>query len=206
MCIFADDSTFTLSNIDPVELTEGIKVKYKMIADYMAKNKLVLNSDKTHLLVMTSSRSHHVHQNFGITLDSGAEIIEPGHEERLLGGIITNDMKWNGHVRDSDKSLSKILTSRINALSKVSAYSSFKTRKMIANGVVLSHLTYLVQLYGGCNEQLILSLQILQNKAARLVTQLDGYTPIATLLLQFGWQSLRKMVAYHSLNLLHKSK
>ena len=177
-----------------------------MIADYMGRNKLILNSDKTHLLVMTSSRSHRNHHNFGITLDTGTEIIEPGCEERLLGGIITNDMKWNGHVRDSEKSLIQILTSRINALCKVSAYSSFKTRKMIANGVVLSHLTYLIQLYGGCSEQLISSLQILQNKSARLVTKLDGSTPIATLLLQCGWMSVRQMIAYHSILLLHKSK
>ena len=77
---------------------------------------------------------------------------------------------------------------------------------MIANGVVLSHLTYLIQLYGGCSEQLISSLQILQNKSARLVTNLDGSTPIATLLLQCGWMSVRQMIAYHSILLLHTSK
>ena len=152
----------------------------------MTKNKLILNSEKKHLLVMTSARNHLNHQNFGITLDTGTEIIEPGHEERLLGGIISNDMKWNSHVRDSEKSLTTILTSRINALCKVSAYSSFKTGKMIANGVMMSHITYLIQLYGGCSEQLLSSLQVLQNKAARLVTKLDWRTPTRTLLLQCG--------------------
>ena len=44
-----------------------------------------------------------------------------------------------------------ILTSRVNALQKISMYSSFKTRKMVANGVVLSHLTYFIQIYVGCS-------------------------------------------------------
>ena len=39
------------------------------------------------------------------------------------------------------KSLISILTSRINALNKVASYSSFKNRKMIANGVVMKHIT-----------------------------------------------------------------
>ena len=93
-------------------------------------------------------------------------------------------MKWNDHVRDSENSLTRILTSRINALTKVSAYSSFKTRKMIANGTVISHITYLIQLYGGCSDQLLSSLQVLQNKAARLVTKLDWRTATSTLMLQ----------------------
>ena len=86
ICIFADDSTFTLSNQDPAQLTLDIRSKYKEIASYMSKNKLILNGDKTHLLVMTSSRKHLNHQNFGITLDTGTEIIEPSYAERLLGG------------------------------------------------------------------------------------------------------------------------
>ena len=155
---------------------------------------------------MTSPRNHQNYDNFGITLDTGTEIVEPRSDERLLGGRISNDMKWNCHVRDSKNSLTSILTSRINALSKVAAYSSFKNRKMIANGVVMSYVTYLIQLYGGCSEYLLSALQVLQNRAARIVTKLEWRTPTSTLLLQCGWLSIRQMVAYHSLLLLYKSK
>ena len=180
--------------------------KYKVIADYMGKNKLILNSDKTHLLVLTSASNHRLHGNFNITLDTGNEIIEPRSEDRLLGGIISSNLKWKSHIQDHQQSLSAILTSKINALSKISAYSSFKTRKTIANGVVMSYLTYLIQLYGGCSEYLLTGLQVQQNKAARLVTRLGWGTPTRALLLQCGWLSVRQMVVYHSLLLLFKSK
>ena len=107
----------------------------------MSKNRLILNSDKTHLLIMTSARNHRSHGNYGITLDTGTEVIEPGTEEKLLVGLISNDLRWNSHVRDNKRSLINILTSRANALQKI---SSFKTRKMVVNGVVLSHLTYFI--------------------------------------------------------------
>ena len=172
----------------------------------MSKNKLVLNDEKTHLLVMTSAKNHRTHQDYNITLDTGSKIIEPISEEKLLGGIISNDLKWNCHIMDSKQSLSRILTSRINALSKISGCSSFKNRKLIANGIVMSHLTYLVQLYGGCSEYLLSALQVQQNRAARLVTRLGWWTPSSTLLLQCGWLSIRQMVIYQSLLLLFKTK
>ena len=55
ICSFADDSTFTISRSNPAELVPLIQKKYKDIARYMTANKLVLNSDKTHLLVMTTT-------------------------------------------------------------------------------------------------------------------------------------------------------
>ena len=172
----------------------------------MGRNKHILNSDKTHLLIMTSAIKHRNHQNFNITLDTGSEIIEPISEERLLGGLVSSDLKWNKHVRDDKKSLITILTSRINALSKVASYSSFKTRKMIANGIVMSYVVYLVQLYGGCSEFLLSALQVLQNRAARIVTRLEWRTPAKTLLLQCGWLSIRQLVAFHSILLIFKTK
>ena len=124
-----------------MELENTIAEKYQSVADYMANNRLKLNSDKTHLLIM--------HQHFGIKLDTGQEEIEPTEHEKLLGAHISNDFKWNNHLRDNEKSPFKFLTSRINGLSKISYLASFKNRKMIANGIVMSLIVYLIQVYGG---------------------------------------------------------
>ena len=47
----------------------------------MSQNKLILNSEKTHLLVMSSERKHQKYGDFGITLDTGNEVIKPKSEE-----------------------------------------------------------------------------------------------------------------------------
>ena len=186
ICCFADDSTFTLSSKTPEDLTKDISEKYLEIANYMGQNKLVLNSDKTHLLVMASAHKHRKHQDFGIVLNTGAEVIEPTSNEKLLGGVISNNFTWNNHIRDNKTSMFKILTSKINALSKVSRISNFKTRKMVASGLVMSTLNYLVQLYGSCSGYLVKLLQVLQNKAARHVTRLGWDTKTSVLLNQCG--------------------
>ena len=168
------------------ELNNDIDEKYKIIAQYMAKNKLILNSDKTHLLVMTSARKHHTHGDFGIFLNTGSEIIQSKSEERLLGANISNDLCWNTHIRESKGSLMSSLTSRINALSKVCQYSNFMNRKMVANGIVMSYFMYLIPLYGGCSEYLLTALQTLQNRAARLVTKSSWSTSSSVMLSQLG--------------------
>ena len=98
------------------------------------------------------------------------------------------------------------LTSKINALFKISEISSFKTRKLVATGLILSTVTYIIQVYGGCSGYLLDTLQVLQNKAARCVTQLPWRTPTTTLLTQCGWLSIRQLVMFHSLVLLFKVK
>ena len=76
VCSFADDSTITVSRADPSELNMIVDMKYKQVEKYMAANKLVLNSKKTHLLIMTTPYRHRNQGNFGINLNTGAEIIQ----------------------------------------------------------------------------------------------------------------------------------
>ena len=206
ICCYADDSTYTISGKDPQQLTMAINEKYKSVSNFMNQNKLVLNSDKTHLLVMASSQKHRKHGDFGITLNTGAEIVEPISHEKLLGANISNNFLWNLHIRDDDKSMFRSLTSKINALFKISQFASFKTRKLVASGLILSTLAYIVQAYGGCSGYLLAMLQVLQNKAARCVTRLPWHTPTTLLLAQCGWLSVKQLVMYHSLVLMFKTK
>ena len=99
ICCFADDSTFSKSGKVVEDIKEDLKDKFKIIVEYMGKNKLVLNSDKTHLLIMTTSIQHRKYEDFGINLDTGHEVIEPVSHEKLLGCHVANNFKFNNHVR-----------------------------------------------------------------------------------------------------------
>jgi hypothetical protein len=62
---------------------------------------------------------HRHFQDFGISLNTGAETIEPMTTEKPLGGHIANNFKFNEHLKDNEKSLIRSLTSRVNALAKI---------------------------------------------------------------------------------------
>ena len=68
----------------------------------------------------------------------------------------------------------------------------------------MSKLIYLIQLWGGASNYLIRFLQVLQNRAARIVTRSNWYTPTEALLAQCGWLSVKQLIEYHSLLLVYK--
>ena len=203
---YADDCTYSTSEKDPEVLKTKIETSFHKISDYMTDNKLFLNSDKTHLLIMSSARSHTLHDNFDITLNTGSEIIKPTGEERLLGANVTNDFLWKNHLRDGKKSLISTLKSKNNALSVICHYSSFYVRKMFANGLIMSHIIYHIQVYGGCSDELLTAIQVQQNRSARMVCRMPWGTSTASLLKQMGWMSVRQMVAFYSIKNIFKTR
>ena len=204
---YADDSTYSKSSQNAQMFKHDIDLKYKDIVEYINSNKLVINTDKTHLLVMCSRKSHDMHGNHGISLNTGSEIIHPTQHEKLLGGYISDDFTWNYFLRDGKESLYRTIVSRINILCKTSRFAPFKTRKTIANGIIMSKFIYLIQVWGlSCSGYLIRSLQLLQNRTARLVTGLDLFTSIDVLLQQCGWLSIHQLVIYHTLVLVYGIK
>ena len=108
-------------------------------------------------------------------------------------------------MQNNDKSLIKQLTTRLNGLRIIGGIASFKVRLMIANGIFLSKLIFQISLWGGADDYLLNSLQVIQNKAARFVTRRDKFTPVVELLRQCGWLSIRQLVFYHSVITIYKT-
>ena len=52
MVNFVDDGTVYFTDKDPEVISQKLSDHYSRIEDYMNSNKLVINSDKTHLIVM----------------------------------------------------------------------------------------------------------------------------------------------------------
>ena len=113
-------------------------------------------------------------------------------------------MKFTENILNHDESLLRSLNTRIGALKMVGKVANFKTRKMIADGIFMSKLLYLITLWGESAKYLIESVQKAQNKAARVVTKLDWSTPVAELLKQCGWLSVQQLIAYHSVVQVYK--
>ena len=76
---------------------------------------------------------------------------------------------------------------------------------MIANGILISKLIYLMPVWAGAEDYLINALQVCQNKAARLVTKLDIFTPSMVLMKQCGWLPVKQLMVFHIIVLLHKT-
>ena len=54
---YVDDGAYSYGHNDPQVLSEVLTKKYKQLEHWMVNNKLVINADKTHLMVIGSRRS-----------------------------------------------------------------------------------------------------------------------------------------------------
>ena len=136
MCCYADDTTLSMSDSDSVSLSTKLTSKYLLIAQFMQDNKLQLNHEKTHLLIMSTSKS-----TDQVRIYTPTEIITPTSSEKLLGCWVSKDMTWNEHIRDSKDNLLRSLNTRLGAVRKIRSLTSFKNRKMIAEGILMSKLS-----------------------------------------------------------------
>ena len=69
-------------------------------SQYLTANCLKVNSDKTHLLVMTTEQKRR-HNPTRAKIVTEVETIEPTEVERLLGAYIHQDMKWTEYLRNN---------------------------------------------------------------------------------------------------------
>ena len=115
---YVDDGAYSYAHRDPGVLSQVLTRKYNLLEEWISGNKLVINPDKTHLMVMGSKKIMAKRQQ--VSIQAGGFTIRPTETEKLLGGHLHQSLQWNHHLSDGKKSLSKQLTTRINGLKKIS--------------------------------------------------------------------------------------
>ena len=203
MVYYVDDDTYSSGLKDPEMLSVVLSNQYETISKYMVSNKLVINDDKTQLLVLGTRVNKAIREQ--VSMQAGVHTIRPATNGKLLGCEVSDDLKWKHHILESEQSVIKQLTSRINGLVLVASRADFRTRLMVANGIVVSKLCYLIQLWGGCEGYLLHSLQVLQNRAARSVTGFSGFTSTRRLMVACGWLSVKQLVVFHTVTMVYKT-
>ena len=104
-----------------MELSEKLTHKYSVLADFLTANKLKVNDEKTHLLVMSTRQKRHYRDTRTITINTPTATIQPSVVERLLGAQVHQEMHWKEPVMDNVEALLNSLNTRANAIKKLAA-------------------------------------------------------------------------------------
>ena len=123
---------------------------------------------------------------------------------RILGLNVQNNLTWNSHLESGTKSLLPGLRRNLGALRTISKQIPLNCRNILARGMILSRLSYLISIWGGATPNLIRKAQVIQNGAARWVTGSMRTTRASTLLELTGWFSIREMAHLQSANTIWK--
>ena len=206
MIRYVDDGAYSYAHChsDPITLSEILTRKFKLLEEWINGNKLVINSDKTHLLVLGPKKV--ANKRNQVSIQAGPYNIHPTESEKLLGCHLHQSIQWNHHIRDHSKSMVKQLTTRVNGLKKISKNATIKTRLMVANGAVMSKLVYLITVWGGAQQYLLKILQVQQLNSARTVCGFfSRFWSKKKLLDRVGWLSIRQLIFFHTVLQAHKT-
>ena len=113
----------------------------------MNTNQLVINRDKTKLMIITENNK--IRDEIKIEIGNNQEPIIPQRNMTYLGIEIQDTLKWNYFIQDSKNNLMKALQTRINSVKIIRNLMNFKTTKMILNGIFHSKLLYGAALWVG---------------------------------------------------------
>ena len=193
---YADDTTLHATGKTTAEINGTLESNCEVVSNWMLENMLQLNAGKTHLLTLgTRERLAIPGNKVSVTMDGVALEEDPSHSEKLIGIIVDSNLKWHGQV----EALLHKLKNRLGGLSHVRHVLPFRLRKIVTEGIFNSVLGYCLPLFGGCDTGEVRDLQILQNKAAQLVTKSPPRSSRGPMYDQLGWLSVYQLIHYHTL-------
>ena len=209
MPTYADDSTVVISTRSRFRAQEKVIAITDRVKNFLTANSLSLNLGKTEI-VECMVRQKRVSlpgtsPQLSVTKPDGSlKVISAKDSCRLLGGNINKDANWSHHLVGGEKPLLNSLRSILGVLAHLSSNLPQKSRLLLANGLFLSRLLYLLPMWGGLPSKDIKCIQSLMNKCARTVLGKSRRTRTRALMLGCGWLYFRELIKFHSLVLMFK--
>ena len=183
--LFADDTNLTATGKTVEEAERAMNGDLEYVKNWLLANKLSLNVAKTEFLLIGSHyniRTITAQPNIGIGHNSLKQVTH----SKVLGVEIDQFLSWDKHV----DSIAKKLTSGIGAIRRIRVFVDRETLVAIHNAIVQPHFNYCSEVWDTLGEGLSKRLQKLQNRSARIITQMSNETPHQEALKALGWETL----------------
>ena len=156
--LFADDNSIHSCGSDlqsvQTSLQEGLNDVSTWPCD---QNRMVIHPHKTKCMVLTTRQKH---QRRPLTLTLEKTPVQQEREHRVLGVIIDEELKWQSHIDNICKHVSKNLF----LLSQLR-----HSRKIFFQSHLLSHINYASTVWSGASEVHLKKLNSLHRRAAKLI-------------------------------------
>ena len=151
------------------------------MAEWCYANHLLVNPDKTKLLLFGTRQL--LSQLPDVTVPFLGQELKPVASTKDLGIILDSNLNFNDHVT----SLNSSLLSTLCQVNRVRLLFSREVLNTILNSLVFSKLFYCSTVWSGTSKDNVHKLQLLQNFAARILTNTKKFDHISPILNELGW-------------------
>lgn len=180
---FADDTVLLYSGTSNKQLETDINEDLLRFTSWLRHNKLKINSDKTVFMIFQQKNTPYIDIDLKINNASITRV----EFAKYLGLIIDDKLTWRYHMAK----LSKKIIAMLGALSRCSDFLNSSNRNLIYSSFILSHIRYLINIWGTCGTSLHKKLQVSQNTAIKILFKKHYRTSTESLYNQTGLQPIK---------------
>ncbi len=155
----------------------------------MTNNSLLLNSDKTEILLIGPKNSTHNILDHNLKLD-GCTVTSS--TVKNLGVILASNLYFENHIFH----ITKTAFFHLRNIAKLRNMLPISDAEKLVHAFMTSRLDYCNALLGGCPASSINKLQIVQNAAARVLTRSRKYDHITPILQSLHWLPIKFCISY----------
>ena len=169
------------------------------VRGWMLKNKLMINDNKTELLLFCSKRAQHQLNEMDITVNVGSIVIHPSTAARNLGVVLDSQLTMEHHA----KAIIKSAHFHLRRIKNIRHHLTESACKKAIHACVTSRLDCQNALLVGCSASTKRRLQIMQNNAARVVSRTRHRQHMTPVLRDLHWLPVHARILFKSLTILH---
>ena len=197
---FADDLQLYIS-FDSVDNIQTILTALDGISDWMNSNHLKLNSDKTKfMLIGNRTLINNYFANLNSVTWKGQDI-SLVCEARNLGFVFDSNLTMEKQI----KSLIKISNNLLRQINFIKKYLDCESLKRLICSLILSRIDYCNSLYINLPNTLLNKLQLIINRAARLISNIHPGERITPILIAFHWLPIKARILYKYCIIIYKT-
>ena len=189
LTMYADDSTLYYAAPTCTELNHVLSNELSIIYNWIKTNKLVLNISKTICIIFGSN--YRLSYNPKMNLQIEDQIIQQVKTVKLLGLWLDCALSWSDHVN-------KVVAKMGRAIAITRKCASFVTPlalHRIVCSLVLCHLDYCSVAWSSASKGLLGTLQVAQNRAARLVLGCSPRTSVVDMHKRLTWLTVEQRLS-----------
>ena len=187
-----------LTDESTTRIFQRIETCIAEIRTWLKNNKLMLNDDKTDVLVISSVSMRSKLQVPQLKI--GSSIVTPSPVERNIGLYMNS-------VMDMEQQVQKICQScyfQIFSIGKIRHLLNNKSTEILVHAFIPSRLDNGNALLYGISKYLLAKLQRVQNAAARLITRTKKQEHITPVLVSLHWLPIKQRIQYKLLLLAYR--
>uniref|UniRef100_A0AAR2KJT6 Reverse transcriptase domain-containing protein n=1 Tax=Pygocentrus nattereri TaxID=42514 RepID=A0AAR2KJT6_PYGNA len=199
---YADDTQLYISSKpdDKIKLAK-IEDCVKDIKDWMSNNFLLLNSDKTEVLLLGPKLARHRHRLSNSTLKLNNLSVSSSLSVKNLGVMIDADLSFDTHISN----ITRTAFLHLRNIAKLRNSLSLQDAEKLVHAFITSRLDYCNALLSGRHSKSLNKLQLVQNAAARVLTRTRKFDHISPVLSALHWLPVKFRIDYKILLLTYKA-